>query len=111
MQLKTIIILIFGYKNRFFCGKIKTFIDDLNNNKNTTYKENCDAYNEKFEIVVEDTIKIITNNSTTILTMESKNQLINAMNKYYDILNKYPTSYTSTDDIQFNESFDDLSDD
>ena len=68
---------------------IKTFISDLHNNRNTMYKEGCD-YTEGFEIVVDDTIKIITNNSTTVLSIDSKYQLINAMNKYYDILNKYP---------------------
>ena len=70
---------------------IRTFINDLNNNKNTAYNEYCDSYGEKFNIKVKnDIIKITTNNSTIILTIKSKNELIKAMNKYYDILNKYP---------------------
>ena len=73
---------------------IKAFIDDLNSNKNTRYGEYCDSYNENFNIKVKDnTIKITTNNSTIILTIESKDQLIKAMNKYYDILNEYPIEY------------------
>ena len=77
---------------------INNFIDDLNNDENTTYNECCDSYGEKFNIEVDDdTIKIMTNNSTTILTIESKNQLIKAMNKYYDILNKYPRDISNVD--------------
>lgn len=70
---------------------IKSFIDDLNNNKNTIYNEKSYRCDEKFKIKVEDDIiKIVTTNSTIILAAGSKNQLIREMNKYYDILNKYP---------------------
>ena len=73
---------------------ITSFVNNLNNNYNgASYYEYCDSYNEKFEIKVKnDIIKISTNNSTIILGNESKKQLIEAMNKYYDILNKYPSS-------------------
>lgn len=71
------------------------FINDLDNNVNCHYDENKYAYcegecEENFDIDVKDGIIKINNGvSEVFLTKESKNELINAMIQYRDLLNKF----------------------
>lgn len=72
--------------------ELNQFIEDLFNNKDSSYEEVSDIWgiDNYFGIeLINNTIKINGGNVKIDLTIESKNRVLEAMKKYRDILNTY----------------------